>query len=91
VNQERVPTGMRGRVFGTAVAGSQLSVPLGTVLAGYLLDLIGIHAVLLTLATCYLIVTSSSCFNPALHTMNVIPATTNPSSTEGTEQELMED
>lgn len=78
VNQERVPAGMRGRVFGTAVAGSQLSVPLGTVLAGYLLDLIGLHAVLVTLAICYLIVTSSSFLNPALRAMNVIPATTNP-------------
>lgn len=91
VNQERVPIGLRGRVFGTAVAGSQLSVPLGTVLAGYLLDLIGIHAVLLTLATCYLIVTSSSFFNSALHEMDVIPATTNTSNTERTEKEQMEE
>ncbi|MFL5626673.1 MAG: MFS transporter [Ktedonobacteraceae bacterium] len=91
VNQERVPIGMRGRVFGTAVAGSQLSVPLGTVLAGYLLDLIGIHAVLVTLATCYLIVTSSSFFNSALHEMDVIPATTNTSSAERTEKERMEE
>ncbi len=91
VNQERVPMGMRGRVFGTAVAGSQLSVPLGTVLAGYLLDLLGLHAVLVALATCYLIVTVSSFFNPVLRAMNVIPVTKNPSSREGNEQELTEE
>lgn len=70
INQEHAPIGMRGRVIGTAMAGAYLALPLGTVLAGYLLEGIGIRTLLFVLAICYLIVTVSLLFNPALHDMD---------------------
>ena len=70
VTQERIPADMRGRVFGTLTAGAYLAVPLGMVLAGYLLDWIGIRATLLAQAACYFVITFSLLFNPALREMN---------------------
>lgn len=70
VVQERVPAEMRGRVFGTMTAGAYLAVPLGMLLAGYLIEWKGVRTTLLAQATCYLIITLSLLINPALREMN---------------------
>lgn len=70
VVQERVPAEMRGRVFGTMTAGAYLAVPLGMLLAGYLLEWKGVRTTLLAQAVCYLTITLSLLINPALREMN---------------------
>jgi MFS family permease len=70
VVQERVPAQMRGRVFGTMTAGAYLAVPLGMLLTGYLVEWKGVRATLLVQAGCYLVITLSLLFNPALREMN---------------------
>lgn len=68
--QERVPATIRGRVFGTFTAGAYIAIPLGALLTGYLLAWIGLRATLLTQAACYLMVTMSLLFHPALRSLN---------------------
>jgi MFS family permease len=70
VIQERSPAEMRGRVFGAITAGAYLAMPLGMLLTGYLLDLIGLRATLILQAACYLLITFSLLFNPSLGEMN---------------------
>ncbi|HYO92524.1 MAG TPA: MFS transporter, partial [Pyrinomonadaceae bacterium] len=64
VMQERVPAEMRGRVFGTMTAGAYLAVPLGMLLAGYMIEWRGVRTTLLIQAGIYLIITLSLLFNP---------------------------
>jgi MFS family permease len=47
VQQERAPAILRGRVFGTSYALGTLATPLGTLLAGYGIDLVGLTGTLL--------------------------------------------
>ena len=70
VVQERVPAEMRGRVFGTMTAGAYLAVPLGMLLAGYMVEWKGVRMTLLAQAIVYLIVTLTLLINPALREMN---------------------
>lgn len=70
ITQERVPAEMRGRVFGTMTAGAYLAVPLGMLLAGYMVEWLGVRTTLLLQAACYLIITLSLLINPALREMN---------------------
>lgn len=46
VAQERIPAGLRGRVFGATGAVGAGTVPIGVVLYGFLLDGIGLHPTL---------------------------------------------
>ncbi len=50
VPQERVPAQLRGRVFGTSQAMGTLAVPLGTLLAGYGIAVVGLRGTLLGMA-----------------------------------------
>jgi MFS family permease len=70
VMQERVPSTLRGRVFGTMTATVFVMIPIGMVLAGYLLEWVGIQTTLLVIATCYLVVTLSMLINPAFREMD---------------------
>jgi MFS family permease len=70
VVQERVPSTMRGRVIGAIAAVAYIAIPLGTLLAGYLLELIGLRATLLLQATAYLVVTASLFYSSTFHEMN---------------------
>jgi MFS family permease len=70
VVQERVPDNMRGRVFGTMTAGAYLAVPVGMLLAGYLVQWTSVRTTLLLQAGCYLLITLSLLVNPALREMN---------------------
>ncbi|HKS29960.1 MAG TPA: MFS transporter [Pyrinomonadaceae bacterium] len=70
VVQERVPADMRGRVFGTMTAGAYLAVPLGMLLAGYMIEWKGVRVTLLIQAGIYLVTTLSLLINPALREMD---------------------
>jgi len=66
---ERIPPAVLGRVVGTVTAGAFVAIPLGVLVAGYLLQGLGVRATLLGLAACYLVVTLSVFVNPALAEM----------------------
>lgn len=70
VMQERVPAEMRGRVFGTMTAGAYLAVPLGMLLAGYMVEWKGVRTTLLIQAGIYLVITLSLLINPSLREMD---------------------
>lgn len=70
VMQERVPAEMRGRVFGTMTAGAYLAVPLGMLLAGYMIEWKGVSTTLLVQAGIYLVITLSLLINPGLREMD---------------------
>jgi len=67
---ERVPRAMLGRVFSAVTAGAFLAIPLGVLIAGYLIDALGIHITMIGVAASYLVVTLSLTLNPAMTTMD---------------------
>ena len=67
---ERVPRAMLGRVFSAVTAGAFLAIPLGVLIAGYLLDALGIQITMIGVAASYLVVTLSLTLNPAMTTMD---------------------
>lgn len=66
VSYERIPAGMRGRVFGTIKAGAWVAMPLGMLLGGLLTELFGVQPLLITLGLTYLITTLSMAVIPAM-------------------------
>lgn len=74
IQYERVPSHMRGRVFGAITAGAFLAMPLGVLLAGYLLEWAGLRTTLLLIGACYTLATASLSFNPTLAQMDRRPA-----------------
>src|SRR5699024_560229 len=57
VGYDRIPGELRGRVFGVVSSGSFAIMPLGPVLAGVLLDTIGLSTTMFSLAAIALLVT----------------------------------
>lgn len=70
VGQERVPSELRGRVFGTMTAVAYVVIPLGMVLAGLAVERLSVTVTLLIIAASYLLVTAAQFLNPALHEMD---------------------
>lgn len=70
VQYERVPAMMRGRVFGVITAGAFLGMPMGVLLAGYLLEVTRVQTALLLMGGCYLLTTLLQIFNPVLQQMD---------------------
>jgi MFS family permease len=58
VKLERVPAGMRARVYGLLNAGTWAAMPLGALLAGLAVDHLSLTATLLLIGSGYLLVTS---------------------------------
>jgi MFS family permease len=78
VAYERVPAGLRARVFGVLTAGAMLGSPLGGLIAGAIVPGIGIMASLLLFGAIYTVATVSLLVNPSLRGMNkprAMPAT----------------
>jgi len=73
VVQERTPEEMRGRVIGVLWAAALAATPLGMVLAGYLLEALGLRPLLIGVAACYMAVTLGMMFNPALRELSAKP------------------
>jgi MFS family permease len=74
IRHERIPIQLRGRVFSTFSAISQVASPLGILVAGGLIEAIGLHTTVLALAVCAQIVGLATLFVPAFHDMDA-PAT----------------
>jgi MFS family permease len=73
---ERVPDGMRGRVFGVTHAAAWVSMPLGVLVAGPLIEWVGLRATLLGTFAAYLAVTLTAMFLPSLRGMDDQPPAT---------------
>ena len=70
---ERIPSHMRGRVFGAITAGAWIAMPLGMLLGGILTDRFGTFIMMIGLAITFLITTLSMAFIPAMKEMNRKP------------------
>lgn len=66
IMQERVPTELRGRVFGMLLALILAAAPLGLLIAGFALDALGLRVTMLVMACVYTAVVVGTAFNPAL-------------------------
>jgi MFS family permease len=67
---ERIPTHMRGRVFGAITAGAWIAMPFGMLLGGVLTDRFGTFIMMIGMAITFLITTLSMAFIPAMKEMN---------------------
>jgi MFS family permease len=67
VLQELTPPRMLGRVLGAGVSLSMVAVPVGMVLCGYALEVLGLRLTLAGISGCYLAVGFLSFLSPALH------------------------
>jgi MFS family permease len=70
---ERIPSHMRGRVFGAVTAGAWIAMPLGMLLGGILTDRLGTFVMLIGLAVAFFLTTLSMAFVPAMKEMNRKP------------------
>jgi len=66
---ERIPDTMRARVLGTTTAGVYIAMPLGALLAGFLIEMVDLRFSLLLFGTIYLLTTLHLAINPALQNM----------------------
>lgn len=73
VFMERVPAGMRGRVFGVTQAAAWVAIPLGVLVAGAVIEAIGLRATLLLSGTAYLTITIGARFSTALRDLDRRP------------------
>jgi MFS family permease len=73
---ERVPDGMRGRVFGVTQASAWLAMPVGVLVAGPLIEGIGLRATFLVTGTTYVGVILVSLLLPALRGLDAQPPAT---------------
>ena len=62
---EQVPPEMRGRVLGVVKAIAWMAVPLGVLIAGYLVDALDLRSTLLVIGVAYVFALISLSFNPA--------------------------
>jgi MFS family permease len=76
---ERIPSNMRGRVFGAITAGAWIAMPFGMLLGGILTDRLGTFVMMIGLAITFLVTTLSMAFIPAMKDMNRKPQASNAS------------
>ena len=73
IRQERVPIPSRARVFGTTTAIAFVAIPFGQLIGGFLIQWLGVQAVIGGVATIYLTVVVTFLFNPILREMDQRP------------------
>lgn len=73
VEFERIPPGLRGRVFGAITAGAWIAMPAGMLLGGILTERFGTLVMMIGLAITFLLTTLSMAFIPAMKEMNRKP------------------
>jgi len=66
----RIPPELRARVLGALTAGVFAGIPLGGLLGGYLIAVIGVRPTLLLIGACYILTTLSLLVNPAIREMD---------------------
>ncbi len=74
VKLERVPSGMRARVYGLVNAGAWAAMPLGALAAGFAVEGFGLTATLLALGCAYVLVTLSPLLGGPWRDMDRRPA-----------------
>jgi MFS family permease len=67
---ERVPDGMRARVLGVTQAAAWIAMPLGVLVAGAVIDVVGLRPTLVAVGALYLAVTLSATAVPALRRLD---------------------
>ncbi len=67
---ERIPEGMRGRVLGATHAAAWIAMPLGVLVAGWLIETVGLRATLLGSGAAYVAVTLTARFSKALRDLD---------------------
>lgn len=67
IMHERIPAGLRGRVFGAAVAIGMCTLPIGMIAYGYLLEATSLQATLVILASVNLLLPLGMLLLPAFH------------------------
>ncbi|MEX2406006.1 MAG: MFS transporter [Actinomycetota bacterium] len=67
---ERIPDGMRGRVFGATHAAAWIAMPLGVLVAGWLIERVGLQATLLGSGAAYVAVTLAARFSRSLRDLD---------------------
>ena len=67
---ERVPDGMRGRVFGVGNAAAWIAMPLGVLIAGPAIEAFGLRATLLATGGFYAVVAALTIWAPSLADLN---------------------
>lgn len=70
ISYERIPSNMRGRIFGAIQAGAWIAMPLGVLLAGVLTEFIGVTPMLIAIGIIYVATTLSMVFIPAMKGMD---------------------
>ncbi len=70
ISQERVPADLRGRVFGVTTSIAWLAIPAGRLLAGYLVEWVGLIPTLGGVAIVYVLITTSMYRLAALREMD---------------------
>lgn len=70
VLQERVPADMRGRVFGTIIGTALAAAPLGMAAAGFLVESMGVQAVLAIIAGGFLAVAIFALLAPGFRALD---------------------
>lgn len=71
---ERVPQRLRSRVSGAITAGCELALPVGGLVAGLLVESVGVDGALLALGGVYLLATVSPMVFPVWRTMDGRPS-----------------
>lgn len=69
VSYERIPVGMRGRIFGAIQAGAWIAMPLGVLLGGVLTEALGLMPLLIAMGAIYLATTLSISLIPGMRGM----------------------
>lgn len=79
VRQERTPTQMRGRVFGTVQACNMIAAPIGLLVGGVVTERFGVRTGLIAIMAGYVIIVVVSVANTAIRAMDGLraPADTN--------------
>ena len=70
---ERVPDGMRGRVFGVGNAAAWIAMPLGVLVAGPMIEVFGLRATLLATGIVYAVVAVLTIWAPSLADLDARP------------------
>jgi MFS family permease len=74
VSFEQIPASMRGRVFGVVHSAAWMSIPIGVLAAGVIVESIGLRPTLLITGIAYVAVTGSIWVNPAMRGMDAQPS-----------------
>lgn len=72
IRQELVPMPYRARVFGTTMAIAFVAIPLGQLIGGYAIELIGVQLFIAAVAAIYIATIVAFSFAPALRQMDTI-------------------